>query len=393
MLEMKPPLPRDEDARLAVLCAYQVLDTGAEADFDEIVRLAAQVCRVPLAAIGLVDAERTWFKAQVGFGDAETTRDVSFCAHTILNDGLFVVDDAAEDERFREHPAVVGPPHIRFYAGVPLIAPEGQRVGALCVADQEPRKLKPEQVEALHWLARPTMMLLELRRRAAEYKQASAEREKAESALRVTASLSRSPRPVHTADRWRFWPANLALLGGLLLTVLAARIAHALALRGEKERFLGRAERLAAVITGRLHNGAAVTDTAAGFWSSGREPAVRDWEGFFRMQVARGQHRGLLGLGFIEVVPRAGIAAFNTRGRADYGDTFRVYPEPTGDVAYAVRMFAPAEIARAGVGFDMASKPARRATAERARDEGRAVMTPPTNFDGKELNVFVYRPV
>src|ERR1043165_4604108 len=150
MLEMKPaPLPRDEDARLAALCAYQILDTGAENDFDEIVRLAAQVCRVPLAAIGLVDAERTWFKAQVGFDDAETVRDHSFCAHAILGDELFVVEDAAADEHFCDTPLVAGEPHIRFYAGMPLITPEGRHMGALCVAGLEPRKLKAEQAEAL----------------------------------------------------------------------------------------------------------------------------------------------------------------------------------------------------------------------------------------------------
>jgi CHASE1-domain containing sensor protein len=378
MLEMKPaPLPRDEDARLAALCAYQILDTAAENDFDEIVRLAAQVCRVPLAAIGLVDAERTWFKAQVGFDDPETVRDHSFCAHAILGDELFVVEDAAADERFRDNPLVAGEPHIRFYAGMPLITPEGRHIGALCVAGLEPRKLKAEQAEALRWLARHTVMLLELRRN--------------EAALRATASLSRSPEPVDTTDRWRFWPAVVALLGGLLLTAIAASIAHGLAVRGEEERFVARAGRISTAIAQRLRGDAAVMDSAAALWTPQRAPGVREWEDVFKKQAGGG--RGLLGLGFVEVVPRSGLPAFVARGKSEYGDFFHVHPEPGGDVVYAIRMVAPAEIAPAGVGFDIASAESRRATAERVRDEGRPVMTPPTNFDGRQMNVIVYRPV
>src|SRR5204863_6440370 len=133
-------------------------DTAAEADYVELVRLAAQVCRVPFAAIGLVDAQRTWFKAQVGFEAPALARDFSFCAHTAAGDELQVVEDAADDDRFRAYPMVAGEPHIRFYAGAPLITPEGQHIGALCVAGVEPRKLKAEQAEALLWLGRHTVM-------------------------------------------------------------------------------------------------------------------------------------------------------------------------------------------------------------------------------------------
>jgi PAS domain S-box-containing protein len=387
------PVPRDENARLAALCAYEILDTGTEADYDEIVRLAAQICRVPFAAIGLVDAERTWFKAQTGFDAAETARDVSFCAHTILGDAPMIVENAAADDRFRDNPLVTGEPHLRFYAGVPLIAPNGQHIGALCVAGAEPRTLSAEQAEALRWLGRHTVMLLELRRRAAEFRNATAEREKAESALRATASLSRSPRAVDTTDRWRFWPAVVALVGGLLLTALAARIAYGLAVRGEEERFAWRGERITAAIAGRLRDDAAATDAAAALWTAGHEPAPKEWGGFFKKQSAGGRIRGLMGLGFVEVVPPSGLAAFDARGKSEYGDAFHVHPEPNGSVAYAIRMIAPSEIAGAGVGFDIATTPGRRATAERARDEGHAVMTPPTNFDGRQLNVIIYRPV
>jgi|GEM_PF-668659 len=389
------PLPRDEDARLAALRAYEILDTAAEADYDEIVRLAAQVCRVPFAAIGLVDAQRTWFKAQVGLETSALARDFSFCAHTAASDELQVVEDAADDDRFRAYPMVAGEPHIRFYAGAPLITPEGQHIGALCVAGVEPRKLKAEQAEALLWLGRHTVMLLELRRKASEFEKASAEREKAESALRSTASLSRSPEPAaDTADRWGFWPAVLALVGGLLLTALAARIAYGVAVRGEEERFAGRAEEIAAVIGQRLRGDAAALDAAAALWTAQHPPSTAEWGRFFKKQASDGHRHGLLVLGYVEVVPRAGLAAFNARGKAEYGGGFNVHPEPDGGVAYAIRMVAPAEVAPAGVGFDIASSAVRRATAEKARDEGQSAMTPPMSFDGTpRLNVILYKPV
>ncbi|HEV2718810.1 MAG TPA: PAS domain S-box protein [Thermoanaerobaculia bacterium] len=378
------PLPRDDDARLAALRAYGIVDGEDEPAFDEIVRLAAQVCRVPMAAITLVDAERTWFKARIGFDQAVTPRELSFCAHAVDADELFVVENAAEDERFKDNPMVTGAPHVRFYAGAPLITPEGQHIGVLCAAGSEPRKLRTEQAEGLRWLARDIVMLLELRRR-------SAEREKAESALRVTASLSRSPQPVDTTDRWRFWPAILALLGGLLLTALAARIAHQLAIQGEKDRFTWRAERIAADIGDRLRNDVGLADAAAALWTPQHQPTARDWDTFFKKQTLGGRFRGVAGLGFVEVVPPSELAAFNARGKAEYGDGFNASLE--GDVLYAIRMLAPAEIARAGIGFNIASQQGRRVTAETARDEGRAVMTPPTNFDGRQLNAIIYRPV
>ncbi len=151
---MSPSIPWDEAERLARLRELVILDSAPEAVFDQIAALASSVCGVPIALMSLIDAERQWFKANVGLpGVNETPRDVSFCAHAIASDKLFEVPDATRDPRFADNPAVTGEPDIRFYAGAPLILPGGARIGTLCVIDRQARKLTPEQAEMLRSLA------------------------------------------------------------------------------------------------------------------------------------------------------------------------------------------------------------------------------------------------
>jgi len=157
-------IPPGEEARLAALHEYRILDTEPEIDFDEITRLAAYVCEVPISLISLVDEDRQWFKACIGLDVRGTARDVAFCPHALLQDDVFVVADAALDERFHDNPLVTGPPHIRFYAGAPLITPHGQRIGTLCVIDSKPRQLDGKQLEALRRLGRQVIPLLEFRK-------------------------------------------------------------------------------------------------------------------------------------------------------------------------------------------------------------------------------------
>jgi len=158
------PPARDEAARLAALQALQVLDTLPEPLYDDIVLLAAQICGTPISLVSLIDSDRQWFKARVGLEAAQTHRDLAFCAHAIVADEpVFIVEDAALDTRFRDNPLVTGAPHIRFYAGAPILTAGGQALGTVCVIDTEPRRLDAAQQRALQALARQTGALFELR--------------------------------------------------------------------------------------------------------------------------------------------------------------------------------------------------------------------------------------
>lgn len=159
-----PPLPQDEAERLAALEALAILDTMPEAEFDDIVSLAAELCGTPISLVSLVDSNRQWFKARHGLDAEQTGRSMSFCGHAILQPDLFEVQDAQADPRFAGNPLVVGDPHIRFYAGVPLALAGGQRVGTLCVIDSRPRQLSGTQRRQLAKLARIAVRLLESRR-------------------------------------------------------------------------------------------------------------------------------------------------------------------------------------------------------------------------------------
>ncbi len=161
---MNAPLPNNEAERLAALKEYRVLDTGTEQPYDDITTLAAHICQVPIATISLVDEARQWFKSRVGITRRQTPREIAFCAHTILQRKPLVVQDARKDERFADNALVTGEPHIRFYAGFPLINPEGLALGTLCAIDRKPRKLSARQEKAMQALVRQVMALLEFRR-------------------------------------------------------------------------------------------------------------------------------------------------------------------------------------------------------------------------------------
>ncbi len=160
------PSPVDESARLADLLSYDVLDTGPDPAFDEIARLAADICGTPMAFVSLVDRDREYFKAAHGSDLREAPRSTSFCGHAIATTGLFVVEDAVDDPRFAGNPNVVGGARVRFYAGAPLVTPGGHSIGMLCVKDIRPRSLDAHQRRALAVLAHQVAAQLELRRTA-----------------------------------------------------------------------------------------------------------------------------------------------------------------------------------------------------------------------------------
>ena len=167
--------PWQEQDRLAALKRYKILDTPPEIAFDNIVKIAAQICDVPIALISLVDEDRQWFKAAKGLDTNETPREIAFCDHAIRQQDVLIVADAAADGRFSSNPLVTDDPHLRFYAGAPLETSDGFPLGTLCVLDRTPRELTDDQVFALKALAHQVMIQIEYRW-ALEQKRASEER-------------------------------------------------------------------------------------------------------------------------------------------------------------------------------------------------------------------------
>ncbi len=161
--KITPPIPKNEIARLTNLCQYQIIDTPAEKAYDDLTRLAASICGTPIALISLVDANRQWLKSSVGLEVSEISREVAFCAYTILQEDIFIIPDTEKDPRFARNALVTSEPYIRFYAGVPLITSQNYALGSLAAIDYVPRQLEAQQIESLKVLARQVVKLIELR--------------------------------------------------------------------------------------------------------------------------------------------------------------------------------------------------------------------------------------
>lgn len=153
-----------ERLRLEALARYHACGSLRGAAFDDVARLAAFICQTPLSLISLVDSKRQWFLSSTGIEMCETSREVSFCAHALIGPDMMIVPDARADARFADNPCVIAEPFIRFYAGAPLVTPDGYTLGTLCVIDRTPRTLSREQREALVSLSRLTMTQLEMHR-------------------------------------------------------------------------------------------------------------------------------------------------------------------------------------------------------------------------------------
>lgn len=157
-------VPKNEEQRLQALYQLKILDTEMEKCFDEITSLIAQICEVPISLITLIDKDRQWFKSKYGTDLTETSRDIAFCPHVIIQDGVMEVADSRQDKRFFDNPLVTGKESIIFYAGAPLRTPDGHGLGALCVIDNKPNKLNDMQRESLRVLSLQVSNQLELRR-------------------------------------------------------------------------------------------------------------------------------------------------------------------------------------------------------------------------------------
>lgn len=153
MIDKHTLLPHQEQERIKALKSYNVLDTIPEEEYDALTRLAAYICKVPMVLFSLIDDERQWAKSTVGIGFEEGRREDSFCQYTLLGDKIFEIPDTLKNDRVKNHPSVTEGLKLRFYAGAPLIDPNGHRLGSLCVMDTVPRQLSPEQLEALQTLA------------------------------------------------------------------------------------------------------------------------------------------------------------------------------------------------------------------------------------------------
>ncbi len=156
-------LPSNEQARLKKLRELDIMDTLEEQAYDDLTRLAACICDTPIALVSLLDETRQWFKSHHGLDARETPRELAFCAHAILQDDLFIIEDSEKDERFHDNPLVTDAPHVKFYAGAPLVLKDNLHIGTLCVIDHEARELSENQKQALAALARQVVSQLELR--------------------------------------------------------------------------------------------------------------------------------------------------------------------------------------------------------------------------------------
>jgi PAS domain S-box-containing protein len=181
---MKAPLPDNEVSRLEALRQLDILDTAPEEAFDDLVRLAANVCATPIALVSLVDRDRQWVKAKLGLDLSQAPRDLSICAHAILERDVCVIQDLSADPRFSANPFVAAAPGLRFYAGAPLVTKEGFALGMLCVLDRVPRDLSKDQKSLLQSLARQAVAQLELRRELKDLARVIVERDEVQKELR-----------------------------------------------------------------------------------------------------------------------------------------------------------------------------------------------------------------
>jgi diguanylate cyclase (GGDEF)-like protein/PAS domain S-box-containing protein len=357
-----PPIPADDAARVQTLRALGILDTPPEQEFDAIVRLAAEICGVPIALVSLVDESRQWFKAKVGLDAGETPRDQAWCAHAINEDETMVVPDASKDPRFVDHPLRLGAPNVEFYAGVPLRTSSGHAVGTLCVIDHAPRNLSPAQRAALEALAAQVVRLLELRRTALDHRAALA-------SLEADAAAARREVEAAPASGWSRGALLLAGALGVASVVTSLWVRTTVARAGDL-RLAASAARASAFLAERARSYGEVLRGAGALFRASDHVTREEFRAYVDALNLPRDFPGLLGLGFSEAVPRAGLDAWLAEARLEQPDlAFRTTPadHPVLAINRLVEPYAPN---RPALGYDVMSEPVRRAALARATRTG-----------------------
>lgn len=370
---MTGPGNKREERRLRALERYGILGTPPEQEFDELVRIAARVCGTDAAAINFVAADRQWTKASEGLTLEDIDREHSFCAGAIGQDDVFVVEDAQSDPRFAGNPLVTGPPNIRFYAGAPLVTPDGERIGALCVIDSNPSTLDEEGREALRSIARQVVAQLELRRKIAELSEARTSAERAEEALRQrdTSGLprigsARGDRRTSSAATAAVW---LAFVLSMTITLAATWVSKSSVERERNEIFSEQIEDFVASFVDRLSAYEELQRAAAAFVSSSDQVTRQEWSHFVNSVAIERRYPGLRMTGLVENVSDSDLERFVADAVKDTPG-FEIHPRERFDSRYIVRFVSPRRANREIEGFNLASDPERNLAATIAMDTG-----------------------
>jgi diguanylate cyclase (GGDEF)-like protein/PAS domain S-box-containing protein len=350
---MAAPNPADERARVEALVALELLDTSPEQEFDAIVKLAAEICGVPIALVSLIDEHRQWFKAKVGLDALETPRAISYCAHAIMDDRTMIVPDASLDPRFSDNPWRLGPPHVQFYAGVPLRTSTGHKVGTLCVIDNKPRSLSVAQQVALEALAAQVVRLFELKRAAISQRDMLTSIRNAEDTLRRGANS-------HAVAGSREWSRSAFALACVLAagSVMASVWVRSTIEDAGATRLRSAAERAQAFLEERAHSYGEIARGAGAFFRASTHVSPAEFRAYTESLELKHNFPGLLGLGYAELVPRDQLEAWTADARREIA---KLEVHTSGDAAELVinRLIEPARTNRAAIGFDVLSEPVR----------------------------------